>query len=207
MSSWKTSSISGSSPEVGSSSTSSSTSEANAATSATFWPVLRAGAAAPGRVELEPLQELVAPRRIEAAAQAREQVDRLASGEVRPQVHLARHVGEPPVQRHRVAPGVTAEQAGLTGVGSEEAEQDADRSRLPRAVRPQEARTHPPRRRARGRRAPSSRRRSSRARRPRSPVVMVGPSPMSLVSPGSTLFRRRTSRFALAIAQLATVMG
>ena len=43
------------------------------------------------------------------------------------------------MQRHRVAPGVTAEQAGLTGVGSEEAEQDADRGRLPRAVRPQEA--------------------------------------------------------------------
>ena len=47
-------------------------------------PVSSVGAAAPGRVELEPLQELVAPRRIEAAAQAREQVDRLASGEVRP---------------------------------------------------------------------------------------------------------------------------
>ena len=62
------------------------------------------------RVQLEPLQQLGARRWVEAAAQPAEQVDDLAAGQVRPEVDVAGHVGEPPVQRGGVAPGVAAEQ-------------------------------------------------------------------------------------------------
>ncbi len=85
--SWNTASISGSSPEVGSSRISSSTSEASAATSATFWRLpLEYARPFFVRVELEALEQLVAARGVEPAAQPAEQVDHLAAGEVRPQV-------------------------------------------------------------------------------------------------------------------------
>ena len=62
------------------------------------------------RVELEPLEELGAAGRVDAAAQPAEQVDHLAAGQVRPQRDVAGDVGEPAVQRGDVAPGVAAEE-------------------------------------------------------------------------------------------------
>ena len=63
-----------------------------------------------GRVELEALEQLGAALLVEAAAQPPEQVDRLAAAQVRPQRDVAGHVGEPAVQRGRVAPRVAAQQ-------------------------------------------------------------------------------------------------
>jgi hypothetical protein len=99
---------------------------------------LRVGAALDARVQLEALDELVAPPRVEAAAQPAQQVDRLAARQVRPQRDVARHVREPPVQRDGVAPRVAAQQPDVAGVGAQQAEQHADRRRLPRAVGPEE---------------------------------------------------------------------
>ena len=99
---------------------------------------LRVGAALLGGVQLEPLQQDVAPRPVERAAQRAEQVDDLAAGEVRPQVHLARHVCQATVQRNRITPRVAAEQRDDPGVPAQQAEQDADRGRLAGAIRPQE---------------------------------------------------------------------
>ena len=44
------------------------------------------------------------------ATQPGQEVDGLQAGKVGPQRHIAGHVGDPPVQRHRVVPGITAEQ-------------------------------------------------------------------------------------------------
>ena len=137
---WKTASLSGSSPEVGSSSTSSSASEASAATSATFWrlPFEYVRPFFVGSSSKRSSSSARRPR-VEPAAQLPEQVDRLAAGQVRPQVDVAGDVGEPAVQRDRVAPRVAAEQRDRAGVGAQQPEQDADRRRLARAVGPEEA--------------------------------------------------------------------
>ena len=100
---------------------------------------LRVRAALLRRVELEALEQLGAPPRVEPAAQAAEQVDRLAAGQRRPQVHVAGDVGEPPVQRHRVGPRVAAEHPRLSPGLAQQPEQDADRGRLARPVGPEEA--------------------------------------------------------------------
>lgn len=49
------------------------------------------------------------------------------------------------MQTHRVLPGIAPEQSRFAAVGLEEAEEDADRRRLPRAVRPEEPGDRPPR--------------------------------------------------------------
>src|SRR5690606_18159492 len=67
-----------------------------------------------------------------------ETVDRLASGEARPQADVAGHVREPPVQVDRVVPRVAAEEPRAARVGAQEAEQDADRRGLAGAVRSEE---------------------------------------------------------------------
>ena len=46
---------------------------------------------------------------VDWAAQVDEEVDRLPTRQVGPQVHVAWHVRQPAVQRHRVAPRITAE--------------------------------------------------------------------------------------------------
>ena len=91
------------------------------------------------RVELEPLEQLVAPARVEVAAQPPEQVDHLAAAQLRPQRDVAGYVREPSVQRDRVAPRVAAEEHGPSGVDAEQTEQHADGGGLARAVRPEEA--------------------------------------------------------------------
>ena len=82
--------------------------------------------------------------RVQPAAQPPEHVDRLAAGQVGPQVDLARHVRQPPVQGDRVAPRVAAEQPDVARVGAQEPEQHADGGRLARAVGAEEA-VHLPR--------------------------------------------------------------
>ena len=100
---------------------------------------LRVGADPLRRVELEPLEQLGAPLSIEAAAQPAEQVDHLATCQVRPQVHLARHVRQASVECDRVAPRVAAEHDRLAAVFAQQPEQDAHGCRLAGTVRPQEA--------------------------------------------------------------------
>ena len=152
----KTSSISGSRPEVGSSRISSSTSDAKRGDQRDLLPVaLGVRAALLRRVELEALQQLLAAPLVQAAAQPAEQVDRLAAAEVGPQRHVARHVGEPPVQRGRVAPRVAAQQRHRARV-------------VPAAARAARGSSSTcPRRSGRGSRAPRPRRRRGRARRAR----------------------------------------
>ena len=100
---------------------------------------LGVGAALLGGVELEPLDQVGAPPLVDPAAQPAEQVDDLAAGERRPQVHVAGHVREPAVQLGRVAPRVAAEQPDRAGVGAQQAEQHADRGGLAGPVRAEEA--------------------------------------------------------------------
>ena len=136
---WKTASISGSRPEVGSSIRNSSTSAASAATSATFCRLPFEYARPFVRVQLEALEKPVATARVQTAAQPAEQVDGLAAGQVRPQSHIARHVGQPPVQVDGVPPRIAAEQAGLARIRTQQPEQNPDRGRLPGAVGSEEA--------------------------------------------------------------------
>ena len=122
---------------------------------------LRVRAALLGRVELEALEQLRPPLRVEPAAERAEQVDRLAAGERRPQVHVTGHVGEPAVQRDGVVPRVAAEQPGVARV--RRAAGRAGRgwsSTCPRRSVPGSHAPRPSRPAARGRRAPGSRRRS-----------------------------------------------
>src|SRR3954471_1735117 len=86
-------------------------------------------------VQLEALDQRISALRVQAAAQAPEQVDHLAAGQVRPQRHVAGDVRDAPVQGGDVAPRVAAEQARGAAVGAIEAEQNPDRGRLAGAVR------------------------------------------------------------------------
>src|SRR5437867_9258395 len=95
MQSWKTASIKGSRPDVGSSRSRSSASEASAATRPTFWRFpLGVHARLLGRIELEALEKLVPPPPVEVAAEPTEEIDDLSAAEVRPQAHLAGYVRE-----------------------------------------------------------------------------------------------------------------
>ena len=105
-----TCSMSGSSPVVGSSSSSRSARLANAAISRTFcrlpWLYARIFLSA---TSSKRSIELVAVRVVDRAVDVAEEPQRLRAGERRPQVRLARHVREPPVDRRRVAPHVEIE--------------------------------------------------------------------------------------------------
>ena len=136
-----TCSISGSSPEVGSSSTSRSTSAAKRRDQRDLLPVaLGVGPAPPGRVEPEAFQQLLAaPVARVGAAHAQQQVDRLAARQVGPQGDVAGHVGQPAVDGDAVAPGVEPEDAGGAAVAAQQAQQCPERGGLARAVRAEEA--------------------------------------------------------------------
>ena len=102
--------------------------EARAATRATFW-----------RFPLEYVRPFLVGSRskrwsscsfladIEPAAKPTQQVDHLATGQVGPQRHVTRHVGESPMEFGGVGPGITAEQTGGSAVGPNEAEKYANR--------------------------------------------------------------------------------
>ncbi len=100
---------------------------------------LGVGARLLGRIEVEPLDQLGAPLLVDAAAHPGQQVDRLPTGQRRPQRDIAGHIGHLAVQRDGVGPRVAAEQSHRSRVGARQAEQDADRRRLTRAVGPEEA--------------------------------------------------------------------
>ena len=71
---------------------------------------LRVRPALLGRVQVEPLQQLLAVTGAGVrTAHAQQHVDGLAAGQVRPQRHVAGHVREPAVDGHRVPPRVLAE--------------------------------------------------------------------------------------------------
>src|SRR5664280_2649895 len=90
----------------------------------------------PGRPSLATTVVRASPR---SSLRLPEQVDHLATGQVRPERHLTGHVGKPSVQRDRLPPGVPAEESDLPGVGPEQAEEHPDGRRLPGAVGAQEA--------------------------------------------------------------------
>ncbi len=92
------------------------------------------------RVEFEALDQLVAaPGVYPVASQPCQEVDGLHAGQVGPQRHIAWHVGDPAVQRHRVAPGIATEQPHGPAVGAQQSQQHADGGGLARAVRAEEA--------------------------------------------------------------------
>ncbi len=73
-----------------------------------------------------------------AFAQTRQQVDRLASGQVRPEVDVAGNVRDAAVQVDGIAPRIAIEQADGPAVGAQQPEQDADGDGLAGAVRAEE---------------------------------------------------------------------
>lgn len=93
---------------------------------------VRAGLLA--RVEVEPLEKVGLAGLVDAAAEAREQVDRLAAGELGPERDVAGHVGQAMVQADRVGPWVRPEQGDVAPVRLEQTEQDADGGGLPGRV-------------------------------------------------------------------------
>src|SRR6185312_2467093 len=117
----KTASISGSRPLVGSSSTSRSGRAANAL----------AG------VELETVDQRAAVGLVDAAAQAGQELEALEARERRPQHRLTGHERHPPVGPHGVAPGVDPEDRGAALARPLQAQDEPDRGRLARPVRPQ----------------------------------------------------------------------
>src|SRR5699024_8039250 len=86
---------------------------------------LGVGAGLLGGVQVEALAQLVAARRVEAPAQAGQQVDRVAAGEIVPQLHVPGDVGQSAVQRDRVVPRVPAQQADGAAVGAQQPQQHA----------------------------------------------------------------------------------
>jgi len=91
------------------------------------------------RVQLEPLDQLGPPARVGAAPHAGEQVDHLAAGQVRPERHVAGHVGQPAMQCRRVGPRIAPEDLDMPCGRAHQAQEDADRRRLAGAVRTEEA--------------------------------------------------------------------
>jgi hypothetical protein len=99
----------------------------------------RVGAALLRQVELEAPHELGTTRRIEAAPEPPEQVDRLTAGKARPERDLVRHIRQPAVQGNGIRPRVPAQQPHLPSVGAQQTEHDPDRRGLARPDGPKEA--------------------------------------------------------------------
>ena len=118
-----------------------STSEASAATIATFCRFAlgpRIGAAHLPRIELEPLGQFVTSAGVHPA-QSGQQVDHLPAAQVRPEIDVARYVCQPAVQLDRVVPGVAAEQGDQAGVRPQLTQQNPDGGRLSGSVRTEKA--------------------------------------------------------------------
>ena len=98
---------------MGSSRSSSSARVANAAISCTFWRLpFDSARTLLSAIELEALDQHVAVGDVGAAAQARQELERLGARQRGPQERLAGDVGDAPVGGDRLAPGVDAEQLG-----------------------------------------------------------------------------------------------
>ena len=155
---WKTSSISGSSPEVGSSRISSVHVGGERGDQGDLLAVaLGVGAALLVGSSSKRSTQVGAPGRSIQAARAAGRSRSMTSPPERfaPQRHVAGYVRDVPVQLDRVLPRVAAEQLGRARVGAQQAEQDPDGGRLAR------------RRWGRGSRGPHRSRRRGRARRGR----------------------------------------
>ncbi len=136
---WNTDAMSGSRPDVGSSNSSSSASDASAATERDLLTVaLGVGASLLRRVQVELLDQVCSPLFVQPAPEPAEQVDDLTTAEVRPEVHVAGDVGEAAVQVHGVGPRVAVEQPDLAGIGAQEAQEDPNGRGLAGTVRPDE---------------------------------------------------------------------
>ncbi len=91
------------------------------------------------RVEIEAIDELLLVGRVDAAAEVREVLDRLAAGQLVVQGELARQVAEAAVDRDGIGGRVDAEDRGPARGRADVVEQGADGRRLAGAVRAEEA--------------------------------------------------------------------
>jgi len=89
------------------------------------------------RVQLEPPDQLVPIGSVDLAVHPAQQVQRLRTGQPRPQVRLTRHVGDPPVSLTRKFLRVHPEDLRAAGAGPDQPQQAADRRGLPGTIRPQ----------------------------------------------------------------------
>jgi hypothetical protein len=110
----------------------------NAWTTPTFWRLPRESFRiwTFGSSSSRSATELHAPRR---AAQCREVIEQLGCRELTEVPRVASEVGEPAVDRDRVAPCVEAEDGRPPGRRADEAGEEADRGRLPGTVRAEES--------------------------------------------------------------------
>src|SRR5262245_27791501 len=90
-------------------------------------------------IEVQALDELLLVRRLDAASEVREVLDRLAAGELVVERELAREVAQPAMDLDRVHGRVDAEDRRLARRGADVVEQRPDRRRLAGAVWTQEA--------------------------------------------------------------------
>ena len=138
-SAWNSSCISGSSPAVGSSSTSNSGSCMNARSSPTFWR-LPFDSSRTGRSSSMPNRStsswVVVWRGPPCAG---ERIDVIASRQLREELQVARQVTGPPMDRDAVAPAVEPEKPHGSVGRTLEVEHRADRRGLARAVGAEEA--------------------------------------------------------------------
>ena len=133
-------SISGSRPAVGSSSTSSSGRQHERRDQQQLLTVpLRVRPHLLRRVEREPFDQAIAVRLVDRAVDPAEQVQGLLARQAGPQARLTGHVREVPVGFDGPAGTSSAEDLGPPGRRPEEPEDQPDRRRLARAVRPQVA--------------------------------------------------------------------
>ncbi len=100
---------------------------------------LGVGASPLREVELEEVHELGAPGGDQPTSESTEEVDDLATAQVRPQGDVPRHIGETAMQLGRLPPRVAPEQPDLTRVCAEQTEQHPDGGGLPGAVGAEEA--------------------------------------------------------------------
>ena len=90
-------------------------------------------------IELELLDECVASSGIKSSAQPAEQVDDLASAQLRPEIDVTGDIRETSMQGGRVAPRIAAEENDVATIRSQQAERHAQRCRLPGSIRSEEA--------------------------------------------------------------------
>ncbi len=88
-------------------------------------------------VQVEPFDEFVTAHRLDLA-HPQQEIDGLATGQLRPQFDVTGHVGHVLVQAHRVLPWIHSQDADDSLVALHQTEQDPQHGRLAGAVGPQE---------------------------------------------------------------------
>src|SRR5256885_16245130 len=89
----------------------------------------------PAGVEVEPLDELLHVRLVDAAAEVGEIFEQLPTGEVGVERRLARHIADQPLDVERPIPAVETGDPSRARIGPQERHEDANGGRLARAVR------------------------------------------------------------------------